>query len=375
MILQSPSLDITMSIGDREENESVSSFNGLNALTSLCEINLEQADTMDYSNCATSPSKVTYVSSIPGTIYYNGLDSVTQPHIENARVVTSESQFFSENETSHQKIRPPRNQGNSSVSSSVPRMQWTPPLPLSGNDQQTEPSRPKYTAKTYESSAMQDNIVPAIPIEDVPVNSFADTIMRRRAMRICCGKIKAYKALLILTAIVIVLAISAVIFSFVYVSGSTKEDEIGRQCRPDCYDPSLPSLVCKCDCYTKKDEKFYTCRSNQTKPNDYNFDDNYDFDGDDDGSSEHDDNLYDDSVQDHDCVGMCYRKNIHRDWNPMKCHPACYSSHAQYTIRHKLWMQWFIPDDLNHETKPLNTPPDSAAPTFQPQVISQLSSP
>jgi len=77
-----------MSIGDREENESVSSFNGLNALTSLCEINLEQADTMDYSNCATSPSKVTYVSSIPGTIYYNGLDSVTQPHIENARVVT-----------------------------------------------------------------------------------------------------------------------------------------------------------------------------------------------------------------------------------------------------------------------------------------------
>jgi len=402
MITQAPSLDITMSLGEKDDN-----------ILSYSERNIEQNDTMDISNCATSPSKATYLSSVPGTIYYNGLDSVNQPHIENARKVT-ESHIFDESDAMPQKTRHTRHRVDSH-SSSVPRMQWTPPQPLSGNDPQVQSSTPQYTAKAYAPSAVANDILPAIPVEELSMDGFTDTVLKRGVEKICCGKIKAYKALLILTAIVIVLAISAVIFSFVYVATSdaddTQEKERRRHCHPECYDPSQPTYICRCACYTSKDDRYYRCGSHSIESNytgqyddqsdgneignsgqgslnvsssDSNELDSYDnddsFDGlpgdggnnstwytddTDDDTDEFSGDLYDDSVRNADCADMCYRKNVHRDWNPSTCNPSCYETPSLYKRRHELWMEWFIHDDVTSE----NDPSDRSSQTEVPASL------
>jgi len=436
-----------MSLGDKEESESFSPSEEPILLPSLSEpsvskqtdnpkfislpsqINMGQADTMDNSNCATSPSKQTCFSSIPGTIYYNGLDSVTQPHIQNARKVSeldSASQLFAENPPP-QKIRPTPQQNNS-VGSSVPRMQWTPPQPLAGNGHQVQPSRPQYAAQPYKSSAMHDNAVPAVPVEELSMDGFTDTVLKHEIEKVCCGKVKGYKVLLILTAVVIFLAISAVVFSIVYVTGTgtgtgtdkENKDEKKRpkHCRPDCYNPLRPRLICRCDCYTKEDDKYYTCSSqteyyyplnnddnhddnNNELDNEFedepvkkidnddgtsiNFDPNNDSSSNDDGETvgyfasdddyynEEDDFIvtYDDSLYENknDCSTMCYRQQIHREWNPTECHPSCYNPDfpSEYESRYELWLQWFVTDDFNDESSSSN-PVDylSASPSIVP---------
>jgi len=389
MIVQSASLDITMSLDDTEEYGSLASSKEPDIFS---ELDIEQSDTMDKSNSATYASKQTYLSSIPGTIYYNGLDSVTEPHIQNARKVSvdSVSQLFAENPPP-QKIRPIPQQNNLG-NSSVPQMQWTPPKPVSANCQHTQSSKPKYDAQPYNSSVMDENIVPAIPVEELSVDGFTDTVLKRQVVKICCGnggkreKMKGQKALLMLSAVVIVLAIFAVAFSIAYAAGADKEDRnevnIPKYCHSDCYDPLRPGLICKCDCYTKEDDKYYTC-SSQTEvyyPKSYNQTDNgvdnkgdNEVDNDDDvtsifeglnGTSSDDGNTslfysandnddddhedrtnnidYDDSFNDKDCGSMCYRQNIHRGWNPSDCNPSCYDNNNQYDQRYRLWMEWHI---------------------------------
>lgn len=399
MIAQSPSLDITMSIGEKDDkdNETVSSTNECNQTSirsNFSELNLEQTDTMDYSNCATSPSKATYLSSIPGTIYYNGLDSVSQPHIENARKV-SDAEFFGESEPIPRKIHSAPHQCNSinSLSSSVPRMQWSPPQPLSGignsgnsssgNDHEEPSSPPRYTAKAYTSSPVQDDIVPAIPVEEESMDGFTDTVLKRG--KNYCGRLKGQKTLLILSGLVIALAIAAVTFSFVYVAATSEGQSTIINCHPECYDNSRPTVICRCDCYTKKDDKYYTCGTQS-------FDDDADVIGD---TSSVDDNLgksdldvhvelsyynsegsvdssdiepddsndpdmwtpyttdddtddgddpNDDSINNFECSTLCYSKNIHRDWNPTECNPHCYQHISQYTRRYDLWIQWYMHD-------------------------------
>jgi len=408
--------DPTMSLGDKEEIESFESSKEPNLLPSLSgssgkqtdhlklmnlpsNINLDQSDTIDNSNCATSPSKQTYLSSIPGTIYYNGLDSVThQPHIQNARKVSeldSASQLFVDNPPL-QKIRPTPHQQNSE-SSSVPRMQWTPPQPLTGNSNshQVKSSRPQYVAQPYNSSAVNNHAVPAIPVEELSMDGFTDTFIKHGVEKLGCGKCKGYKVLLILTAVIIVLAISAVIFSIVYVTGSkqvdTNETEKPERCRYDCYNPLRPGLICRCECYTKEDDKYYTCSSKVEYYYPHNDDDgseignqidnivddeignqidnvdnNDDTGGnfvktDDDVSlvySVNDDTFtddddaddfqiaYDDSVGQFPCSNLCYRKRIHRDWDPSTCNPSCYNQDtSQFSSRNELWLQWFVNDD------------------------------
>lgn len=237
-------------------------------------INIDQSDTIDNSNCATSPSKQTYLSSIPGTIYYNGRDSVTQPHIQNARKVSeldSASQLFVDNPPPQQKIRPTPPQQNSE-SSSVPRMQWTPPQPLSGNSNshQVKSSRPQYVAQPYNSSPMDKHAVPAIPVEELSMDGFTDTFVKHGVEKLGCGKCKGYKVLLFLTAVIIVLAISAVVFSVVYVTGSGKEDKnesnTPKRCRYDCYNPLQPGLICRCECYTKANRRVVCLSTRQFTP-------------------------------------------------------------------------------------------------------------
>ena len=92
------------------------------------DLNSDQTDTIDNSNCATSPSKSTYISSIPETIFYNGPGSETQPQIQNARKVNDleSCQIFAKNYPVPHKTRPTPVR-ISSEQSSVPRMQRTPP--------------------------------------------------------------------------------------------------------------------------------------------------------------------------------------------------------------------------------------------------------
>jgi len=246
-------------------------------------ISIEPADTLDYSNCATSPSKSTmgYVSSIPGTIYYEGMNSVTRPHIENARVV-SESELFVEDRPMPPKVRPAR---ISSDNSSVPRMNWSPPQPLAGNNNETQSSRPKYVARPYASSALQGNIIPAVPIEEITMDGLTDNGRSPGVDKSPCDKAKGYKSLLLLTALIVILAISAVVFSIIYVTAidaddaEGREDEIsteaGNECHPDCYDPFQPKVVCGCECYTKKDNKYYTCGERFYLPNSGQIEDMY----------------------------------------------------------------------------------------------------
>jgi len=353
-------------------------------------------DTIDYSNCATSPSGRTLISSIPGTIYYNGLDSVTQPHIENARKVSESSKHVAENNGELQKTRPSAVRVNSE-SSNVPQMQWTPPQPLSGNGQ-VQSSKPQYAAHAYTSSTMQSNVVPAVPIEELSMDGFTDTVRKRGVEKVDCGKMKGYKALICMTALIIVLSMSAVVFSIIYVRGSDshstqikyktkKEDEkpSGRRCHHECYDP-FKAHMCRCACYTPKDDKYYTCGS-QTDgdPNDGDPDDgdqdNDNVDDDlivDDNSTNVDDNLnwysddhddddsddaygdfygpdpiYDNTIVLRSCPFICYRKYIHRNWDPTTCYPTCYDNVDQFEARWLLWMEWFKQDiDANPETPP-----------------------
>jgi len=415
-------------------------------------ISIEPADTLDYSNCATSPSKSTvgYVSSIPGTIYYEGMDSVTRPHIENARVV-SKAELFDDHHTP-QKVRPTR---NTSENSSVPRMNWSPPQPLAGNHSETQSSRPnpppEYVAQPYTSSALQGHIVPAVPIEDITMDGLTDTVRKRDVDKSTCNKVKSYKSLLLLTALIVILAISAVVFSIIYVTAIDAEDaegreseitaEAGNKCHPDCYDSFQPKIVCECECYTKKDDKYYICGDrgylpdqNQTEymynsisedtdtssesetgtdtntGSDSETDSGIDTDtssetgtdtntgsddidnseieidnddetdtslvfvddlfalgddtiltayaGDDDDDYYDDDEIvisYDDRVVDDidktasPCAKMCYRRNIHRRWDPIHCHPDCYcnskkcptkASSKKFLRRYNIWKEW-----------------------------------
>lgn len=384
------------------------------------DLNFDQTDTIDNSNCATSPSKSTYLSSIPGTIYYNGLDSVAQPHIENARKVSDldASQLYAMNDPALQKNRPsPVLVRGNSEQSSVPRMQWTPPQPLSGNDHPVQSSTPRYTTKSYGASANR-NIVPAIPVEELSMDGFTDKPLK--SVGGCFWDTKGYKMLLVLTAIVIALAISAVIFSILYVTDSGERDQSStlgknkRACREACYDPFQPTYICECGCYSNKDDKYYTCgpqtddsaidpsshnddfadgkknsndqdssdqdsgdqdsndqeieRGDDGNPTWYNgggplSDDVLEDDntaGDDTGLDGDDDANYvddDDSIVKYDdvydlppvstnCPKMCYRKNIHRDWNNDECHIECYGAAGRdkYNRNIVLYYDWLKPD-------------------------------
>jgi len=380
MIVQSASLDITMSLGDIEDHGSIASSKDQNLFS---EFDIELCDTMDKTNCATYASKQTNMTSIPVTIYYDGLDSMmTEPRIQNARKVSvdSPSQLFAD-VPAPQKIRPTPHQNNPD-SLSVPQMQWTPPQPVSANNQQVQSSKPKYDAQLYDTSAMHENVVPAIPVEELSTDGFTDADRKRGSGKTFCVKVMGRKLVLILVGVVIVLATFAIAFSIAYTTGSDKEDknkkDIPTYCHSACYDPLRPGLICKCECYTKEDDKYYTC-SSQTEvyypesydktvttsqndrgvdndddnPNDISInnggtsliysaidDDDYEYD---DFTSSSDIN-YDDSIDNKDCSSMCYRHNIHRDWSPNECNPSCYDEISQYDQRHKLWMQWHIDD-------------------------------
>jgi len=409
---------MTRSHGEREENESLSSSkkpiqlvpdfsecsvdkqadNVMKTIDLPSDLNFDQTDTIDNSNCATSPSKSTYVSSIPGTIYYNGPGSETQPQIQNARKVSDleSCQIFAKNDPVPHKTRPTPVRIDSEQSS-VPRMQWTPPQPLSGNGHPVRSSKPQY--QTYASSADQDHIIPAIPVEELSMDGFTDRPLKRGPG--FCWMIKGYKMLLILTAIVIALAISAVILSILYVTGSDEQDNKGtqvgqtfkRDCHDECYNPFKPNVICRCSCYTNKDDKFYTCgpqtddfadvkqnsSSHESSSNDSNSNDSNDQeiervvdpidatwyggtptdaplsddilvdddavpvpdDTTDDTNDDNNDNLGDDLVNfdaEYDdlypsntstCPNLCFRKNIHRLWSPTFCPSECYGNDSK----------------------------------------------
>jgi len=344
-------------------------------------------------------------------------------------------------------------------------MNWSPPQPLAGNRSETQSSGPnpppQYVAQPYTSSALQGHIVPAVPIEDITMDGLTDTVRKREVVKSTCNKVKSYKSLLLLTALIVILAISAVVFSIIYVTAIDLEDaeggedeiiaEAGNKCHPDCYDPFKAMIVCECECYTNKDNKYYICGERDRLPDQnqaeymYNFtsesadididtdnsndsetgtdtntgsDSEIDIDidtdissetgtdtgtgsdsetdigdsefeihnddetdtsvvfkddliasgddftltayagDDDDDRSDDDDDIvidYDDRLNsdedeiDSPCAKMCYRRNIHRRWDPRTCHPDCYckgeecpaiASSSKFLRRYNIWKEW-----------------------------------
>jgi len=347
--------------------------------------------TSNGSNCATAASKQTSMSSIPETIFYSNTTSSTSRSIASNVVETPAMK---------EKKRPPPPRRNNSENSSVPRMMWSPPAPVGGSREIAAVAAP----------VMQVTPVNAIPIE-FPSDNFRDNPKDFKKGSCCGGNDRWRRSLIILTAALLVVSVSILTFSIVYVAKArTKTAESREPCPSNCYDDSGLAR-CSCDCYVYNYDQDCSYLGNyypyyqEPYYNDPHFDDSIYVSGCPDvchrarlpdawspakcppecynqqwqyeerytqhiegGATKYhdhaslDDTFLEDRFDDNfdngvgECPKFCYRKWIHQNWNPVDCNEECYDTTSKYDRRYKKWLAWQYVDDVesliggNHTT-------------------------